>query len=199
MTNPQFPQQPMPGQPQAPYYPPPPPKKRAVWPWVLGGIFACILLLFGGCALMIGSVANEVSKQDEKNTTTAPLGTEVRDGKFGFVVTRVDPPVATVGDNQFLQKDAQGEFVLVYVDVTNTGDKAQTYFGQNQKLIDDQNREYSNDTTAELNLNKDVTAEINPGNKLSVVIAFDVPKGTVPAAIELHDSMFSGGARVAVK
>ncbi len=41
--------------------------------------------------------------------------------------------------------------------------------------------------------------DINPGNKISVAIAFDVSPGTVPATIEFHDSMFSGGVRVAVK
>ncbi|MFF2550274.1 DUF4352 domain-containing protein [Nocardia sp. NPDC058058] len=129
----------------------------------------------------------------------AAAGSEVRDGKFAFIVTAVDPAVATLGDNEILRKTAQGEYVVVHVDITNTGDKAQSYFGDNQKLIDDQGKQYSNDTAAELAVNTSLTAEINPGNKLSVSIPFDVPKGTVPAAIELHDSAFSGGARVALK
>ncbi|MGV9820905.1 DUF4352 domain-containing protein [Nocardia xishanensis] len=197
MTNPQLPQQPMPGYPShPPHYPPP--KKRKVWPWVVGGCFAFVVLLFGGCVALLSSAADEISESTEKRTSAAPAGSEVRDGKFGFVVTRVDPPVASVGDNKFLKKDAQGEYILVYVDVTNTADKPQTYFGDNQKLVDDQGRLYTNDTAAELNLDKDLAAEINPGNKISVILAFDVPKGTVPAAIEFHDSAFSGGARVAL-
>ncbi|MBV7705308.1 DUF4352 domain-containing protein [Nocardia nova] len=185
--------------PQHPPYYPPPPKKRRVWPWVLGGFAACILLLFGGCAALIGGVAHEASKQEAERTTAAPRGSEVRDGKFAFVVTSLAPPVSEVGDNPYLRKQAQGEYVLVHVDVTNTGDRPQTYFGDNQKLVDDQGRLYSNDTGAEINLNKDLSTEINPGNKISVTIAFDVPKGTQAAAIEFHDSAFSGGARVAVK
>jgi hypothetical protein len=35
--------------------------------------------------------------------------------------------------------------------------------------------------------------------KVSVVVAFDVPKGTVPVAVMLHDSMFSGGVKVALR
>ncbi|MGV9414774.1 DUF4352 domain-containing protein [Nocardia sp. NPDC003693] len=198
MTNPQHPQQPWPTQPPAPHYPQPP-KKRRVWPWVLGGFFLCILVLFGGCTLLIGSAANEVAKQEEKRTVAEPLGTEVRDGKFAFQVTKVDPPVATVGTNEYLKKDAQGEYVLVYVDITNTADQPQTYFGDNQKLVDDQGRLYSHDTAAAYNVIKDLVTEINPGNKISAVLAFDVPKGTVPAAIEFHDSAFSGGVRVAIK
>ncbi|MGY4102496.1 DUF4352 domain-containing protein [Nocardia sp. R16R-3T] len=198
MSNPQGPQQPSTSQPQAPFYPCPPQQKRRIWPWVLGGFFACIVLMFGGCALLIGSAAHEVAKQDDERTVAAPVGATVRDGKFSFVVTQVDAPVKTVGDNQFSRQQAQGEYILVYIDVTNTADRPQTYFGDNQKLVDDSGRLFGNDTRAEMNLNDHLMSEINPGNKISVILAFDVPEGTAPAAIEFHDSMFSGGARVAI-
>ncbi|MGW4634190.1 DUF4352 domain-containing protein [Nocardia sp. NPDC004415] len=197
MSNPQYPAHPG-AAPQQPYYPQPP-RKRKVWPWVLGGFFLAVIALFGGCAALIGSAAEEVAKNEESRASAAPAGTEVRDGKFSFTVTKVDPPVTTVGDNQFLQKTAQGEFILVYVDVANTSTVAQQYFGSNQKLIDDQGREFANDTSAEINVNEQLTAEINPGNKISMVLVFDVPTGTVPAAVEFHDSAFSNGVRVALK
>ena len=38
--------------------------------------------------------------------------------------------------------------------------------------------------------------DINPGNSIQVELAFDVPPGTNPAELELHDSMFSGGISV---
>ncbi|WP_410870333.1 DUF4352 domain-containing protein [Nocardia sp. A7] len=196
MTNPQYPANPH--VPQQPYYPQPPRKKK-VWPWVLGGFALAVLVLFGGCVALIGTAANEVAKVEESRSVAAPAGTEVRDGKFGFTVTKVDPPVTTVGDNQFLQKTAQGEFILVSVDVANISNVAQSYFGSNQKLIDDQGREFANDTTAEINVNDQLSAEINPGNKTSMVLVFDVPVGTVPTAIEFHDSAFSDGTRVALK
>ncbi|WP_433575175.1 DUF4352 domain-containing protein [Nocardia brasiliensis] len=188
---------------QGPATPPPygqpgyaPPRRRRIWPWVLLGVFVLIAALFVGC---IALVSNEVSKVDDKRTTTEPAGTEVRDGKFAFLVTGVDPPVTTVGDNEFLKEDAQGEFILVRVDVSNIGSEPQTYFADNQKLIDDQGRSFTNDTAAELAVNPQLIGEINPGNKVAVTIVFDVPKGTDPAAIEFHDSMFSGGVRVALK
>ncbi|KAF0846312.1 DUF4352 domain-containing protein [Nocardia caishijiensis] len=193
-----YPQHTNPGAPQQPYYPQPP-KKRKVWPWVLGGFFLAILALFGGCAALIGGAAKEVAENEQARSVAAPVGTEVRDGKFAFTVTRVDPPVHTVGDNPYLRKTAQGEFVLVHIDVTNTGDVAQQYFGSNQKLIDDQGREFANDTAAEINVNDELVAEINPGNKISMVLVFDVPTGTNAAAVEFHDSAFSNGARVALK
>ncbi len=49
----------------------------------------------------------------------------VRDGKFEFVVTGVQPGLAEVGDNPYLTKKAQGQFVIVTVTVKNIGDKPQ--------------------------------------------------------------------------
>ncbi|QIS07571.1 DUF4352 domain-containing protein [Nocardia brasiliensis] len=167
-----------------------------MWPWVLLGVFVLIAALFVGCFALVG---NEISKIDDKRTTAEPAGTEVRDGKFAFLVTGVDPPVTSVGDSEFLKQDAQGEFILVRVDVSNIGNAPQSYFAENQKLIDDQGRSFTNDTAAELVVNPQLTTEINPGNKVGVIVVFDVPKGTTPASIEFHDSMFSGGARVALR
>ncbi|VFA96619.1 Telomeric repeat-binding factor 2 [Nocardia cyriacigeorgica] len=52
---------------------------------------------------------------------------------------------------------------------------------------------------AEINVNDHLSTPINPGNSVDVTIVFDVPVDTVPAALELHDSMFSGGAKVALR
>ncbi|WP_216917908.1 DUF4352 domain-containing protein [Nocardia noduli] len=192
--------------------PPQPPKRKTpVWPWILigGSILAC-----GGCFGLVGVAANN---SDDKSTATvtldsapnpgvtpaapdyAPAGSAVRDGKFEFVVTRVDEPVGVVGDNPYLRSTAQGQYILVHVGVTNIGDKPQTYFGSNQTLIDDQGRKFENDTRAEINVNDHMSTAINPGNSIAVTIVFDVPAGTVPAVLELHDSMFSGGAEVALR
>ncbi|WP_255495593.1 DUF4352 domain-containing protein [Nocardia sp. GTS18] len=189
---------------QPPYgaqpYPPQPPKKKSkVWLWVLLGVLALVLVVCGGCFALLNNASDDTTNSSDRASSAAPVGSEVRDGKFAFVVTQVDPPVATVGDNEYTKQTAQGEYILVHVDVTNIGDEAQSYFGENQKLIDGAGKEYSNDTGAELAINPDLTSEINPGNKKSVIIAFDVPTGTDPAALVLHDSMFSNGARVALK
>ena len=196
MTNPQYP--PQPGFPPGSHYPQPPRKKK-VWPWALGAILAVFLLMFGGCVALIGGAANEVAKAEEKRNTAATVGSEVRDGKFSFLVTGVEEPVTVIGTNEILKEQAQGEFIQMHVDVTNVGSQAQHYFGSNQKLIDDQGREFANNTGAEINVNDHLTAEINPGNKVSITLVFDVPRGTVPAAVEFHDSAFSGGVRVALK
>ncbi|WP_062982932.1 DUF4352 domain-containing protein [Nocardia anaemiae] len=191
-------------------YPPQPPKKRAIWPWIVIG---AIVLLCGGCFGIVGIAAN--SSKDTASSaasdgsaanakgggSAAALGAEVRDGKFGFVVNNVEVGVKTAGTNQFLKKDAQGQYILVHVTVSNTSNKPQSYFGSNQKLFDTQGRQFTNDTAAEINVNDHsvIGTDINPGNKIEVTIAFDVPVDAVPATIEFHDSAFSGGAKASLK
>ncbi|MBF6351912.1 DUF4352 domain-containing protein [Nocardia flavorosea] len=170
------------------------------------GVLGFFILLCGGCAGLVATSADDADNPTSSITAgsvpddgdaPAPAGSEVRDGKFAFVVTAVEPPAKSVGGD-YLSKTAQGEFILVHIDVTNTSDRPQSYFGDNQKLIDAQGREFTNDTEAEIYLNDDVYTDINPGNKFSVTLAFDVPVGTQAAALEFHDSMFSGGVCVAV-
>ncbi|MEE2034697.1 DUF4352 domain-containing protein [Rhodococcus chondri] len=145
-----------------------------------------------------GNSGNGSSSQDT-DASTVGIGAEVRDGQFAFTVTEVETAITQAGDNPYANKVPQGQFVFVHVDVKNIGDKAQSYFGSNQKLIDVQGREFANDTEAEIYANDDFTiGDINPGNTASVVVVFDIPADAQPKTLELHDSMFSGGATVSI-
>lgn len=151
------------------------------------------------------AAADKVAPRAESPTATrqeqvaSGLDTEVRDGKFGFVVTKVEPGLARVGDkSSWFSETAEGQFVVVYMDVTNTSDRSQYYASSNQVLIDDQGREFTNNSSAEFGLEGDDkgAGDINPGITRSTRVVFDIPVGAVPAAIEVHDSMFSDGARI---
>ncbi len=128
----------------------------------------------------------------------AGIGEEVRDGKFAFAVTSIETGYSRLGDNPYLARNAQGQYVLVRILVGNVSDRPQTFFSSNQKLIDAQGRTFNNDSMAELNLenNDGWVSEINPGNAIEATVVFDIPADARPAAIELHDSAFSGGVRV---
>jgi hypothetical protein len=81
--------------------------------------------------------------------------------------------------------------------VTNIGDKPQSFFPQNQKLIDAMGREYAADGVAALALNeRAIILDMNPGFSVKVWVPFDVPPGVDIVKIELHDSAFSRGAIV---
>jgi len=136
------------------------------------------------------------SPSTRSTPTPAPAGSAVRDGKFEFQVLGMRR-AAQAGDlsNQFEIVDAQGEFIIVVMSVKNIGEEARSFSATNQKLIDSAGREYNASSEADVWMNKG-TGEINPGNQIQVAAAFDVPPGTVPAELEVHDSMFSGGTNV---
>jgi hypothetical protein len=190
-------------------------------------IIGIVAGLFGLCCVggIVAAVAGGDSKSDvateeavapvaEQKTTAAAkaaptrkttaakaepgIGDAVRDGKFEFVVTKVDCSKSKVG-SEYLNKKAQGKFCMVSVSVKNIGQEAQLFDGSSQKAMDAKGTEYSNDGAAEMYSNEDTATflnEINPGNSSKGRLVFDVPKSTKLTALELHDSPFSGGVRV---
>lgn len=128
----------------------------------------------------------------------AGIGAAVRDGKFEFTVQDVERGVASVGD-QFSSQSPQGEYVLVTMNVANIGDEQQLFDTSSQQLLDAAGRQYSVDTVATITNDPNIGfTQINPGNSVVATLVFDVPAGTAPAEIELHDSPFSGGTTVAL-
>lgn len=129
----------------------------------------------------------------------AGLGTPVRDGKFEFTVTSVEPGVARVG-NDLIGKEAQGQYVLVHLTVANIGTEAQYFSDGAQKAFDAQGREFSADSSAGVYLegNDTLLNQINPGNTVTGTVVFDVPADAALTLLELHDSLFSGGVEVAL-
>lgn len=140
------------------------------------------------------------SAAPEKKESAPGIGQAVRDGKFEFTVTKVQKGVPSVG-SQYLGEKAQGQFVLVHITIKNIGDKPQTMFDDNQQITDTSGRSFDPDSQAEISMdNNDVWMQsINPGNAVSGILVYDMPKDAVPASIELHDSMFSGGVKVSLK
>ncbi|MGX1807692.1 DUF4352 domain-containing protein [Nocardia sp. NPDC055321] len=219
------PQYPMPagyaGAPNQPggYYPPRPPQKSNTGK-ILLIIFAVLVVLCGIGGILSDGGDKKADKAPAPTTSVAPegapaavnpptsvevatpgLNTPVRDGKFEFVVTGVQAGVKTIGDNPYLQKTAQGAYLIVSITITNIADVPKSFSPGNQHVFDDQNRKFGNDSAAAINLQADTSlyAEINPGNTITAQVVFDMPVGAVPDRIELHDSMFSGGTDVALR
>lgn len=143
--------------------------------------------------------AEPAAPAEEPADDAAGIGDAVRDGKFEFTVTEVETGVSEVGD-EFLSEEAQGQFVLVHLTVSNIGDEAQMLDGSNQTLVDTEGREHSANGSAAIYLDDSQTFlnDINPGNSVEGIVVFDIPADAQPAAIELHDSMFSGGTTVSL-
>ena len=128
------------------------------------------------------------------------IGQPAADGKFSFVVSGVDCSATELGDQYFGTK-AQGQFCIVSVAVTNVGNKAQSFLGDNASLFNAQGQEFSADNEAAIYLedSSSLYEDVNPGNTLNSKVVFDVPAGTTPTEIELHDSAFSGGVKIALQ
>lgn len=149
------------------------------------------------------SSSNSTPTSETKSDELAKIGTAVTDGKFAFTVKSVTCGKTSVGTNQFLTKEAQGQFCLLDITVKNTGDEAQSLFSSNQKLLNASGQKYSADDTATMYASSDGSgswySNINPGNSVEGTIVFDLPKDQTPVTAELHDSAFSGGVKVNLK
>ncbi|MGU3435073.1 DUF4352 domain-containing protein [Actinomycetes bacterium M1A6_2h] len=127
------------------------------------------------------------------------IGASVRDGKFEFVVQNIQPGVMSVG-GEYTSQTPQGEYILVTLSVANIGDRQQLFDITSQKLLDAAGRQFSADTVATITNDPNISlTQINPGNSVVATLVFDVPAGTSPAEIELHDSLFSGGATISLR
>lgn len=141
-------------------------------------------------------------ESDSGQAATAKIGQPARDGKFEFTVTKMTCGQKTIGNNEFTQAKAQGEFCVMDVTIKNIGDEPQTLLADDQYVFNTSGQKYSYSDKAWLALDEitDVFLnEINPGNTVKGKIPFDVPKGTKVVKAELHDSSFSSGVEVDLK
>ena len=128
------------------------------------------------------------------------LNTPVKDGRFEFVVASVSCGHDAVS-RAFVRRPAQGQFCLVGLSVRNVGTKSQTFADAFQKATGPTGDSYAADTAAGLLANTDganVWTLINPGNKVSGTIVFDIPATTTISTVELHDSALSHGVTIQV-
>lgn len=207
-----------------PGYPPQEPPRRKSWPRrhkILTALLAIVgLFIIIGIASAGGGGGNSGSSNaGSTNTGTtssgggqqaaAPaagphIGQPAADGKFRFVITRVSH-ATSVGDTSLgLGETAQGRFTVLHLRVTNISNQSQTLDDSAQYVYDARGRKFDANTTADLDANPGNNGgvflnDINPGNSVSGVILFDLPRGDKAVKAELHDSVFSGGVVVALK
>ncbi|MFG2054200.1 DUF4352 domain-containing protein [Micromonospora sp. NPDC048930] len=157
-----------------------------------------------GCGA--GSTDDTTSKADaggakgDDKPKTAKIGQPARDGKFEFTVKSAKCGVAKLGSSLVGAK-AQGQFCLVTINVKNIGKESQMFDGSSQKAYAANGTEYSSDSGAAIYANQNAETflnDINPGNQVTGVVVFDIPKNVKLAKLELHDSPFSGGVTVAL-
>jgi hypothetical protein len=174
---------------------------------LLAVLLACgaVVVLFG-----VGAAAERYgNKEPAAATLTGPaaksgskpppgIGDAVRDGKFEFVVSRVDCSRSTVG-LEHLKRTAKGKYCVVSLSVRNIADRSQYFLGRAQKAFDAAGASYGEDELAGFYANHDTQTflqKLDPGERVAGKLVFDVPKPVKLTTLELHDSLLSGGVKV---
>jgi Domain of unknown function (DUF4352) len=88
---------------------------------VIGGIVTAVTggaKNTGNTATLPSSSAPKATGSKKPAKHVAGIGDVVKDGKFAFKVTKVKRGIRRVG-NQYLGQDAQGQYVEVFVKVSN--------------------------------------------------------------------------------
>lgn len=153
-------------------------------------------LIVGIVCLVVFTGCGDSSSPDAGATSSVGVNQPASDGKFTFTVNDVNCGETQIGKG-FMKAEAKGEYCIVSLTVENTGDEAQSLFSDAQFLYAG-NRQFSADFDSSFALGKSglLSEDINPGLSIEGSIAFDVPAGTTPTAVELHDSLLSGGVMV---
>ncbi|MBF6212343.1 protein kinase [Nocardia puris] len=187
---------------------PPPRRKRG---GVLKKALTALLVIFLapfvfaiGCLALIAAGSGESEPgtappaaivEDTPPGAPAQAGGPARDGKFEFAVTGVDSGVSRVG-----WQTARGTFLVVTLSVRNISDEGRWFVPFGQKLRDSTGAALEHDTTAtaweSVQRGFGYPIQVDPGNTVDAVLVFDVPAGTTPTHLELHDFVFSGGVTI---
>jgi hypothetical protein len=139
------------------------------------------------------SSGTETASETATASPTPGLGGEATEGDFVFSVASTDTgDTVTSPINEYIEKTATGEFIVVYLNVGNTGTGPLTFLSTLQVLNTDTGT-FTPDDEASFYLGGGVVT-INPGEQLETAIAFDVPVGTTPVSILVHGE--PGGAGV---
>ena len=140
------------------------------------------------------TTTEETTSEEATSTEAAPpppLAGAV-DGPLTFSVTGVESGnTITDSENEFLTKDAQGEFIVVRLTVQNTSPDPGQFLGTFQKL-NAGGQVYTIDDEATFYVGGGFV-DIPPGGQVDVGLAYDVPPGTVPESVELHADPMSPG------
>jgi hypothetical protein len=185
-------------------------KRHKVWTTVIG-----IFLLFS----IIGAIGSNSSTpttastkssggaaQSSSTASTMPtLNQPANDGKFSFTVTsfKCGETQITQPDDSYQTSQAQGQFCVMDLTVKNIGSVAQDFDPSSQYIYDNANKQYSSSSDATITANPtssdfSVLDTVNPGVSVSGIVVFDIPAGTSPTYVMLHDSGASNGVKVSL-
>ncbi|MGN4759777.1 DUF4352 domain-containing protein, partial [Bacillus cereus group sp. MYBK227-2] len=133
-------------------------------------------------------------EEPKKEEPKKELSKEGESSKVKIAVGSVET-LESVGSEHINEK-AQGVFKVVELTLTNNQKDAITLSSNSFKLVDNQNREFSPNSTAQIKLNvanggdsKFLLEKLNPGLSQTGKIIFDVPKDVQGLVLKARGGM----------
>jgi len=167
---------------------------------ISGGIkFVLVIIIF----VAIGFAAsNDIGSTDTNQQTNTQnnqhevyyAGDKVEVGNFAYTINsyyttdKIGQDIA----GTFMGEKADGIFLVLDVTIENIGKESKRMWGSYIKVIDDQQRTFKHDTTAEIYLDESFSFEqMQPGLPKTGKVVFDVPKDLKGMLGISSDSMWS--------
>src|SRR3989344_3423077 len=128
---------------------------------------------------------------------TYSIGDSIQAGDFTWKITK-SSTATEIGEDlagTFFGEKADGIFIILDVEVENTGKSAKYLMDSYLKLVDEQGREFSPNSVAAIYLKPQGSAlmfeQVNPGIIKKGKIVFDVPAGLKVANIRISSNLVS--------
>ncbi|HLS78068.1 MAG TPA: DUF4352 domain-containing protein [Nocardia sp.] len=157
------------------------------------------LLLGAVCLVAAGCGGESDAASGEGKSALLPVPARsalpVRDGQFEFILAKTEIEIPRIG-GPTSGDEAEGQFAVVHVQVTNTSDTRSVFDYSHQELLDDNGAAYTPHLKATMALNGEFRHEYGPGASTTLQLAFDIAEDATPAALVLHGVDGSPGARV---
>ena len=173
--------------------------------------WAIILFIFVGIWIMgniVGDKDKSTPTKEEVKISEKPqsevaikeakvysIGDEIQAGDFKWKITKFST-TTEIGQEiagTFLGERADGIFIIIDVEIENTGKSAKYLTDSYLKLIDEKNREFSPNSVAAIYLKPQGSAlmfeQINPGIIKKGKIVFDVPQGIKVANLRISSNL----------
>ena len=144
------------------------------------------------------STNQKIERTPEEKIVAEPtlfrLGEEIFAGEFKWKITKMTKKKEIGQDlaGNFFGAKADGEFIILDVEVENIGNSANILSDSFIKLIDDQGREFSSNPSAAFYLDHNSVLlfnTLNPGITKEGKVVFDVPVGLSVVDVKIYDSL----------
>ncbi|WP_152347798.1 DUF4352 domain-containing protein [Brevibacterium sp. CFH 10365] len=148
-----------------------------------------------------GEAAEKESADKPAEEASYGIGDTVAADDWEITVAKVEDGVSQVGD-EFLNAQAQGQFVQIELSVKNTGSEPNFFYEDDIKLGDDSGNTYSADSEAGIYAAENnilFLEEINPGNTAEGALVFDVPEDVDPNKLTFAGGLFSDPVEISLK